>query len=81
MDALLYFIVDVALFFGLLLGLFLFCYFLDLIEKIKKYLENPPASPYIETFVAYSKRYLEDKPNQKQLMADIDRLMEVEFKK
>ena len=51
------------------------------IEKIKKYLENPPASPYIETFVAYSKRYLEDKPNQKQLMADIDRLMEVEFKK
>ena len=39
MDALLYFIVDVALFFGLLLGLFLFCYFLDLIEKIKKYFQ------------------------------------------
>lgn len=49
--------------------------------KVKSFADNPTESPYKDYFLALAKRYLEDKPKQKQIEKEIVELMEVEFKK
>lgn len=51
------------------------------LEKAKAFIGNPVESPYKDYFLILAKRYLEDKPKQKQIEEEIVELMEVEFKK
>ncbi|MBQ8525117.1 MAG: hypothetical protein IJ460_00125 [Clostridia bacterium] len=51
------------------------------IEKAHRYLESGGEGPHREYFLLLSERYIKYKPIQKQLVKEIDELMEIDFKK